>query len=97
MKKIREAMINSQGEVSVNDLVKPAKERKVKPPRPVPQKNGTAAVLSFFIPGLGQIFTGRIGAALFWLILVPVGLLFFVLPGVVFHILNIKDAYDCGA
>lgn len=32
---------------------------------------GTAAVLSFLIPGLGQIYNGTIWRALFWLIITP--------------------------
>lgn len=32
---------------------------------------GTAAVLSFLIPGLGQIYNGTLWRALFWLIVTP--------------------------
>ena len=32
---------------------------------------GIAAVLSFFIPGIGQIYNGRILRGLFWLIVTP--------------------------
>jgi TM2 domain-containing membrane protein YozV len=32
---------------------------------------GTAAVLSFFIPGVGQIYNGQWGWGLFWLIITP--------------------------
>lgn len=32
---------------------------------------GTAAVLSFFIPGLGQLYNGKWLRALFWLIVTP--------------------------
>ena len=32
---------------------------------------GTAAVLSFLIPGLGQIYNGRILRGVFWLIVTP--------------------------
>ena len=32
---------------------------------------GHAAVLSFLIPGLGQIYNGRWGWAIFWLIFTP--------------------------
>ncbi|HEY4492291.1 MAG TPA: DUF5683 domain-containing protein [Acidobacteriota bacterium] len=32
---------------------------------------GTAAVLSFLLPGLGQIYNGKILRALFWLIVTP--------------------------
>jgi TM2 domain-containing membrane protein YozV len=32
---------------------------------------GIAAVLSFFIPGLGQFYTGRFWRGIFWLIVTP--------------------------
>ncbi len=32
---------------------------------------GTAAVLSFFIPGLGQFYNGKFLRGLFWLIVTP--------------------------
>ncbi|MGH9764837.1 MAG: hypothetical protein ACREAC_28715 [Blastocatellia bacterium] len=33
---------------------------------------GLAAVLSFFIPGVGQIYNGKILRGIFWLIITPV-------------------------
>lgn len=35
------------------------------------RNSGTAAVLSFFIPGVGQIYNGQWGWGLFWLIITP--------------------------
>lgn len=32
---------------------------------------GTAAILSFFVPGVGQIYNGTFFRALFWLIVTP--------------------------
>ena len=32
---------------------------------------GTAAVLSFLIPGVGQIYNGKFWRAVFWLIITP--------------------------
>ncbi|HEX8274297.1 MAG TPA: DUF5683 domain-containing protein [Longimicrobiaceae bacterium] len=32
---------------------------------------GTAAVLSFIVPGLGQIYNGKFWRALFWLVITP--------------------------
>ncbi|HSE39998.1 MAG TPA: hypothetical protein VLH08_04470 [Acidobacteriota bacterium] len=34
-------------------------------------KPGVAAVLSFFIPGLGQLYNGKILRGIFWLIITP--------------------------
>ncbi len=39
-------------------------------PRPLPDP-GLAAVLSFVIPGLGQLYEGRFWRALFWFIVTP--------------------------
>lgn len=54
---------------------------------------GAAAVLSFFIPGAGQIYKGEIGQGLFWLFSVIFGYMFFVVPGIVLHIMCIMNAY----
>ncbi len=32
---------------------------------------GTAGILSFFIPGVGQIYNGKILRGIFWLIITP--------------------------
>jgi TM2 domain-containing membrane protein YozV len=34
-------------------------------------KPGTAAVLSFFIPGVGQFYNGAFWRGIFWLIITP--------------------------
>jgi len=34
-------------------------------------KPGTAAVLSFFIPGVGQFYNGSFWRGIFWLIITP--------------------------
>lgn len=54
--------------------------------------NGIAAVLSFLIPGLGQLFKGHVlsGLALFAATLLCYGL--FILLGIVPHIIAIVDA-----
>ena len=49
-------------------------------------------VLSFFVPGLGQLFNGHVVAFVFWLVCVPVGYLLFVIPGLILHFLCILDA-----
>jgi len=55
---------------------------------------GVAAVLSFFIPGIGQIYNGKILRGIFWLIVTPgiwigTGGLF----GWVCHIISAFTAY----
>jgi len=58
-----------------------------------PFNPGAAAVLSFFIPGAGQIYRGQIMEGIFWLVFVIAGYAFFVVPGIVLHILCIVKAY----
>lgn len=54
---------------------------------------GVAAVLSFFIPGLGQIYKGKIGTGILFLVLTIVGYAAFIVPGLLAHIAIIVDAY----
>ncbi len=55
---------------------------------------GVAAVLSFLIPGLGQMYKGQIGAGIAWLFCVVVGYLLFIVPGLILHIASIYKAYS---
>jgi len=51
-----------------------------------------AAVLSFFLPGLGQIYNGQIGIGILMMIL-TIGL-YFIVIGFFVHIGLIYDAYS---
>ena len=53
---------------------------------------GVAAVLSLVIPGAGQIYKGRIGAGLVWLICTVLGYVALILPGIIIHIICIVNA-----
>ncbi len=66
----------------------------VYPLTPIPPlwSPGIAAVLSFFIPGLGQIYKGQILNGLLWMLFVPVGYYLFCIPGAVLHLLCIFGA-----
>ena len=57
---------------------------------------GTAAVLSFFLPGLGQMYRGHVGRGFGWFVLVVVGYLIFVIPGICLHVWCIYDACSEG-
>ncbi len=63
------------------------------PIKPQPQQRlwnpGLAAVLSFFIPGLGQIYRGQIAAGLILLIVTIIGYVAFIFPGVIVHVISI--------
>lgn len=53
---------------------------------------GVAALLSFFIPGLGQFYKGSVGAGVAWLLAVPFGYILFIVPGVILHVICICTA-----
>lgn len=53
---------------------------------------GTAAVLSFVLPGLGQMYKGQVLNGLLWLILTVLGYAAFIIPGIFLHICCIVGA-----
>ncbi len=53
---------------------------------------GIAAVCSFIIPGLGQIYKGQVINGLFWMLTVAVGYLILFVPGLILHFLCILGA-----
>ncbi|MBS0209553.1 MAG: DUF4339 domain-containing protein [Planctomycetes bacterium] len=53
---------------------------------------GTAMVLSFLWPGLGQIYKGELLGGLAWMFFVVVGYAFLIIPGLVLHLLCIIGA-----
>jgi TM2 domain-containing membrane protein YozV len=55
---------------------------------------GAAAVLSFFVPGLGHVYKGHIGLGLVLFCATILGYFMLVLPGVIIHICVIADAYN---
>jgi TM2 domain-containing membrane protein YozV len=57
------------------------------------QKHGVPALLSFFIPGLGQIVKGQVGKGILIFIGVGLGLLL-IIPGIIIWIWQIIDAYN---
>ncbi len=70
------------------------RERQSNIPTPPKLNSGTAAVLSLFFPGAGQIYRGKIGKGIFWFIIVVIGYFSFVIPGIIFHISCIYNAYS---
>lgn len=51
-----------------------------------------AAVLSFFLPGLGQIYKGSTGSGILWFFAVGIGYLMLIIPGLVLHLICIITA-----
>lgn len=62
--------------------------------QPSSQKHSLPAILSFFIPGLGQIVKGQVGKGILIFIGFVVGLLALFIPGVIVWIWQIIDAYN---
>lgn len=61
---------------------------------PVPTKNfqGLPAVMSFFIPGLGQLYKGQILPFLFFLVVTPMAYWMLWFPGAALHLYCILHA-----
>jgi hypothetical protein len=52
---------------------------------------GIAGLLSLFIPGAGQMYRGKVGAGLLWLVCVPLAYVF-IIPGLALHAICIFNA-----
>jgi hypothetical protein len=61
-----------------------------------PERAGASAVaaaaLSLFLPGVGQIYTGRVVQGICWMFATAVGYLLFLVPGLILHICCIVNA-----
>lgn len=56
-----------------------------------------AGVLSFIIPGLGQLYKGQFWGALLWLLFTGVGYTLLVFPGIILHFFCVVSAVSGGA
>jgi hypothetical protein len=52
---------------------------------------GVAGLLSLIIPGAGQMYRGKFGAGLLWLVCVSLGYIF-IIPGLILHVISIFNA-----
>ena len=59
---------------------------------PRPANPAVAAVLSLIVPGAGHLYAGRPLSAVLWFVLVSVGYLLLIVPGVLLHVLCIASA-----
>lgn len=53
---------------------------------------GVAALLSFLIPGAGQMYKGNVGSGLVWLFVVVIGYVLLIVPGLILHLICIFAA-----
>ncbi|NMO16049.1 hypothetical protein HPC49_01550 [Pyxidicoccus fallax] len=51
-----------------------------------------AGLLSFFFPGLGQLYKGQLFRAVLWFLMVGAGYWFFVFPGIILHFFCVLGA-----
>lgn len=51
-----------------------------------------ASLMSFLVPGLGHLASGRVTSGLVWMIIVCLGYVAFIVPGIILHILCVIDA-----
>ena len=51
-----------------------------------------AAILSMIVPGAGHLYTGRPLAAVMWFLVVTMGYMLLIVPGVLLHVLCIASA-----
>ncbi len=64
-------------------------------PRPVRAPSpGLAAVLSVLIPGLGHVYSGRLGAGLLWFLAAGFGYWAILVPGFLIHCASVYFAYQ---
>ena len=57
-----------------------------------PVDNYFAAIMTFMLPGLGQLLKGQIMPGIFWALAVGFGYFAFTWPGLIIHIFCILDA-----
>jgi TM2 domain-containing membrane protein YozV/DNA-directed RNA polymerase subunit RPC12/RpoP len=69
-------------------------DESLRPPRTLQREwsPGIAALLSFLIPGAGQIYKGSVVAGLLWFVMTSVGYLLLVVPGLILHLICIIAA-----
>jgi TM2 domain-containing membrane protein YozV len=60
--------------------------------RPKKWSPGLAALFSLIIPGAGQMYRGKVGTGLLWLVFVIMGYVFFIVPGIILHLVCIFSA-----
>ena len=53
---------------------------------------GIAALISFIIPGGGQMYKGEVGMGIFWFTIVIIGYCMLLLPGIILHIICVVTA-----
>ncbi|WNY26116.1 zinc-ribbon domain-containing protein [Methanolapillus millepedarum] len=63
------------------------------PPKKSEKISFLSVILSFFWPGLGQLYNGQFWKGIAIYILTPIGLMFLIVPGIAIWIYGMYDAY----
>ena len=83
------------GEILDNEI-RAARQRHIQAATPTHRERkwspGVAALLSFVIPGAGQMYKGNIGTGIFWFIVVVIGYFMLLIPGIILHLICIVTA-----
>src|SRR5688572_21167144 len=53
---------------------------------------GIAALLSFLLPGAGQMYKGNVSGGILWFVAVIIGYIFLIIPGLILHLICILNA-----
>jgi len=53
-----------------------------------------AAIFSFLCTGLGQVYIGKVWRGIGFFFLTVIGYCFWIIPGIILHVVFIWDAYD---
>ncbi len=57
-----------------------------------PSSNGLAGLMSFFIPGAGQLYKGKAGQGVLWFLFTLLGYSCFIVPGLFIHLFCVINA-----
>lgn len=77
--------------MSMSDNNRPIIIQQISAPQPKWNK-GIAGLLSFLIPGMGQIYKGKPIIGMGWFALTLVGYMLFIVPGVILHVMCVVAA-----
>jgi hypothetical protein len=58
------------------------------------QADGTAGVLSLVVPGAGSIKQGKLGTGIGWMVLIVLGYMCFIVPGVILHLYHVRKVMN---
>ena len=85
-------MLNGQRKSQEMSSTPPPPQYNVQMPPVRKWSPGVAALLSFLIPGAGQMYKGNVLGGLLWLFFVVMGYVLLVIPGLLLHLICIFTA-----